>query len=88
MNKTELVEVVASKAEITKVEAQKVVTATLDAIVGGIVNAPEGPMVRGQEKGYFDLAGSTIVLLLAAGLISLAVFLVQKPREEKGGEQQ
>ena len=37
MNKTELVEVVASKAEITKVEAQKVVTATLDAIVGGIV---------------------------------------------------
>ena len=37
MNKTELVEVVASKAEITKVEAQKGVTATLDAIVGGIV---------------------------------------------------
>ena len=37
MNKTELVEVVSSKAEITKVEAQKVVTATLDAIIEGIV---------------------------------------------------
>ena len=37
MNKTELVEVVSSKAEITKVEAQKVVTATLDAIVEGLV---------------------------------------------------
>ena len=40
-------------------------------IVGGIVNAPEGPMVRGQEKGYFDLAGSTIVLLLEPGRITL-----------------
>ena len=44
MNKTELVEVVASKAEITKVEAQKVVTATLDAIVGGIVK--DGKVIR------------------------------------------
>ena len=38
MNKTELVEVVSSKAEITKAEAQKVVTATLDAIIGGLVS--------------------------------------------------
>ncbi len=37
MNKTELVEVVSSKAEVTKVEAQKVVTATLEAIIEGIV---------------------------------------------------
>ena len=37
MNKTELVEVVSKEAEITKVEAQKVVTATLDAIVKGLV---------------------------------------------------
>ena len=36
----------------------------------------------------FSLKISTIVLLLAAGLISLAVFMIQKPREEKGGEQQ
>ena len=36
----------------------------------------------------FSLKISTIVLLLAAGVISLAVFLIEKPREEKGGEQQ
>ena len=38
MNKTELVEVVSSKAEITKAEALKVVTITLDAIIDGIVS--------------------------------------------------
>ena len=38
MNKTELVEVVSSKAGVTKTEAQKVVTATLDAIVAGVVS--------------------------------------------------
>ena len=37
MNKTELVEVVSSKAEITKAEAQKVVSVTLDAIIEGLV---------------------------------------------------
>ena len=40
-------------------------------VVGGIVNAPEGPMVRGREKGHFDLCGSTIVLLLEPGRIRL-----------------
>ena len=40
-------------------------------VVGGIVNRPEGPMVRGQEKGYFDLCGSTIVLLMEPGRIEL-----------------
>ena len=40
-------------------------------IVGGIVNRTEGPMARGQEKGYFDLSGSTIVLLLEPGRIEL-----------------
>ena len=35
----------------------------------------------------FSLKISTIVLLLAAGVISLAVFLIEKPREGKGGEQ-
>ena len=40
-------------------------------IVGGIVNAPEGPMVRGREKGHFDLSGSTIVLLAEPGRIAL-----------------
>ena len=38
MNKTELVEVVSSKAEITKAEANKVVSATLDAIIEGLVS--------------------------------------------------
>ena len=36
MNKTELVEVVSSKAEITKAEAQKVANAVLDGIVEGL----------------------------------------------------
>ena len=37
MNKTELIEKVSSKAEITKVEAGKVVAATLDSITEGLV---------------------------------------------------
>ena len=40
-------------------------------IVGGIVNRPAGPMARGQEKGCFDLMGSTIVLLLERGRVCL-----------------
>ena len=41
-------------------------------IVGGIVNlVEEGPVRRGEEKGRFDLCGSTIVLLLEKGQIEL-----------------
>ena len=40
-------------------------------VVGGIVNAPDGPMRRGEEKGYFDLCGSTIVLLLEKDRVRL-----------------
>ncbi len=36
MNKTELIETVSSKAEITKAEAAKVVNATFDAITEGL----------------------------------------------------
>ena len=36
MNKTELVEVVASKAEVTKAESLKVVSAVLDGIIAGL----------------------------------------------------
>ncbi len=36
MNKTELIEVVSSKAEITKSEAQKVVGTVFDAIIDGL----------------------------------------------------
>ena len=38
MNKTELIEVVSSKAEITKAEAQKIVNITLDSITDGLVS--------------------------------------------------
>jgi len=41
-------------------------------IVGGIVNLREGGSFRrGEEKGRFDLAGSTIVLLLEPGRAAL-----------------
>ena len=59
-------------------------------VVGGIVNRSEGPMVRGQEKGYFDLCGSTIVLLMEPGRIELLPELValmgteQEVRVEQG----
>ena len=36
MNKTELIEVVSSKAEVTKAEASKIVNATFDAITEGL----------------------------------------------------
>ena len=38
MNKAELIEVVSSKAEITKAEAQKVVNAVFDAVTEGLVS--------------------------------------------------
>lgn len=41
-------------------------------IVGGIVNTEDGGRVRrGFEKGHFELAGSTIVLLFEPGRIAL-----------------
>ena len=41
-------------------------------IVGGIINEKENArFCRGNEKGHFDLAGSTIVLLFEAGRIRL-----------------
>ena len=43
MNKTELIEVVSSKAEITKAEALRVVNATLEAINEGL--AADGKVV-------------------------------------------
>ena len=43
MNKTELIEAVSAKAEITKAEAAKVVAATLDSITEGLV--AEGKVV-------------------------------------------
>jgi len=41
-------------------------------IVGGIANEKENaPFFKGEEKGHFELAGSTIVLLFEKGKISL-----------------
>ena len=41
-------------------------------VVGGIVNHHENCAVRrGEEKGHFDLAGSTIVLLFEPGRVEL-----------------
>ena len=52
-------------------------------VVGGIVNRAEGPMVRGEEKGYFDLAGSTIVLLLEPGRVRLLPELAETMGTER-----
>ncbi len=42
-------------------------------VVGGIVNERENaPFCRGEEKGHFELAGSTVVLLFQKNRISLA----------------
>jgi len=54
MNKTELVEVVSSKAEITKAEAGRVVTAVLDAIVSGM--KADGKVVL-PGFGTFEVRG-------------------------------
>lgn len=47
-------------------------------VVGGIVNINENTRVsKGNEMGYFDLAGSTVVLLFKNGRISLLDKLVR-----------
>ena len=51
-------------------------------IVGGIVNIRENTRVcRGMEKGHFELAGSTIVLLFESGRIRLLPELELKMKE-------
>lgn len=52
-------------------------------VVGGIVNAPAGPMERGQEKGRFDLSGSTIVLLFEPGRVRLRPSLASELTGER-----
>ncbi len=56
MNKHELIETVASKAEITKKEADLVVNATLDAIIEGL--AKEGKVVL-PGFGSFEVRNKT-----------------------------
>lgn len=48
-------------------------------VVGGIVNENENTyFCKGQEKGHFELAGSTIVLLFEKGKIRLKPELMKK----------
>ena len=56
MNKKELIEVVSSKAEITKVEAQKVVNVMFDAIIEGL--AGDGKVVL-PGFGSFEVRART-----------------------------
>ena len=56
MNKTELINTVAAKAEITKAEANKVVNAVFDAIYEGI--AKEGKVVL-PGFGSFEVRNRT-----------------------------
>ncbi|MBR0163299.1 MAG: phosphatidylserine decarboxylase [Lachnospiraceae bacterium] len=48
-------------------------------VVGGIVNRYDrGRHARGEEKGFFDLAGSTIVLLFERGRVRLRASMREK----------
>lgn len=48
-------------------------------VVGGIVNHKENaPFEKGEEKGHFDLSGSTIVLLFEPGQIELNGEILKK----------
>ncbi len=51
-------------------------------VVGGIANEKENALFsKGEEKGHFELAGSTIVLLFEKGNISLKEGLMKKLSE-------
>lgn len=51
-------------------------------LVGRIVNHPAGLQVhRGEEKGYFQFGGSTVVLLLKAGQAVIDPDILQNSRE-------
>ena len=53
-------------------------------VVGGIVNLKENSRFsKGDEMGYFDLAGSTIVLLFHNGRISLCEKLLSDLKKHK-----
>ncbi len=51
-------------------------------MVGKIVNHPvDGPVSRGQEKGYFRFGGSTVVLILKAGAAQLDADILENSAE-------
>ena len=48
-------------------------------VVGGIVNVKENaPFAKGEEKGHFELSGSTIVLLFEPGQVELRREILEK----------
>ena len=51
-------------------------------LVGKIVNPPTTPQVhRGEEKGYFQFGGSTVVLLIKAGQVDIDPDILVNSRE-------
>ena len=51
-------------------------------VVGGICNPRQNlRVVRGMEKGHFELAGSTIVLLFQKGRIKLLPKILQQAEQ-------
>ena len=46
-------------------------------LVGKIVNHPNTTVVRGQEKGYFQFGGSTVVLLTKANAVTVDEDILQ-----------
>lgn len=51
-------------------------------LVGKIVNHQEsGPVRRGQEKGYFQFGGSTVVLLVKAGTVCVDADILENSRD-------
>ena len=53
-------------------------------MVGRIRNLQgAGKMKRGEEKGYFEFGGSTVVLLLEQGRVSIREDLIRRTREQK-----
>ncbi len=51
----------------------KVIQVEVGALMVGRIRNAQGPgrIVRGQEKGYFEFGGSTIILLLEPGVVKL-----------------
>ena len=60
--------------------------AAISLVVGGIVNLRENqPVRRGEEKGYFELAGSTITLLFQKGRIKIFRAFIVLPAHHNAG---
>ena len=50
-------------------------------LVGKIVNHPAGQVCRGQEKGYFQFGGSTVVVLVKKDVVQLDADILQNSAE-------